>query len=104
MRLIRQGDSGGSLSFPCALKTLLSITWGASSALQSFALLAMLSGVFLVAWATVRYLHENGAVSGAVSRAVWASRGAKIGLALLFFGLALDTLAIAVRLLLPGRL
>jgi hypothetical protein len=86
------------------LKTLLSITWGASSALQSFALLAMLSGVFLVAWAIVRYLGENGALSGAVSRAAWKSRGAKIGFVLLFFGLALGTLAIAVRMLLPGRL
>jgi hypothetical protein len=86
------------------LKNLISITWSVSGALQNFALLAMLSGILLVAWASVRYLHENGSVSGGVSRAAWASTGAKIGFALLFFGLLLDTLATAVRLLLPGRL
>jgi hypothetical protein len=86
------------------LKTAISITWGVSGGLQNFALLAILSGILLVAWAIVRYLHENGGVSGAVSRAAWASTGAKTGFALLFFGLLLDTLAIAVRLLLPGRL
>ena len=86
------------------MKNLISITWGLSGALQNFALLAMLSGIFLVAWAIVRYLDENSAASGAVLRATWASTGAKFGFALLFFGLMLDTLVIAVRLLLPGRL
>jgi hypothetical protein len=87
------------------LKILLSIVWGVSGALQNFALLAMLVGVFLVGWAVVRHLHENEhAVSSAVPRAVWASPGTKIGTTLFFTGLALDTLSIVVRLLLPGRL
>ena len=86
------------------MRTLLSITWAVSGAFQNFALLAMLAGVFLVAWAIIRHLNEAGdGVGGALPRAAWGSKGAKIGFALLFLGLALETLAIAVRLLLPGR-
>jgi hypothetical protein len=87
------------------LKTLISITWGLSGALQNLALLAMLSGVLLVGWVIVRYFHENGdAISGALPRAVWGTSGAKIGFALLIFGLTVDMLSIALRSWLPGRL
>ena len=86
------------------MKSLISTTWALSGAFQNLALLAMLSGIFLVAWAVVRHLSENeDVIRGAMPRTAWGSKGAKIGFALLFSGLALDTLAIAVRLLLPGR-
>jgi hypothetical protein len=86
------------------LKTLISVTWALSGAFQNFALLGMLAGIFLVAWAIVRHLSDVGdGATGALPRAAWGSKGAKIGFALLFSGLALETLSVAVRLLLPGR-
>ena len=87
------------------MKTFISVTWALSGAFQNFALLGMLAGVFLVAWAIIQHLSDAGdGAGGALPRAAWGSKGARIGFALLFSGLALNTLAIVVRLLLPGRL
>jgi hypothetical protein len=79
------------------------MTWEVSDALENFALLAMLSGVLLVAWPIVHYLKANGAISGDVLQAAWAGTGAKIGLPLFLLGLVLDTLSIGIRMSLPGQ-
>ena len=85
------------------MDALLDSIWGLSGLLEKIALIAMLAGVFLVAWAVIRCLKKQEAEQGdACLSKVWRTGWAAVGLALLVIGIALDVFAIFVRVSAPG--
>jgi hypothetical protein len=98
-----QGVGPGLHFFGLLMRTLIFLAWQLSRAIENIALLAMLGGVFQATWTIVRLPNDEGrSGSGTVPQAAWKSDGTKIGITLVVFGLGLDMLSIAVRLLLPA--
>jgi hypothetical protein len=86
------------------MEAVLDSIWGLSGLLEKIALIAMLAGVFLVAWAIVKcFSKQDAELSDICLSKVWRTPWAIFGLALLGLGIALDVLAICVRLSAPGR-
>jgi hypothetical protein len=86
------------------MEALLDSVWGLSALLEDIALIAMLAGVFLVAWAIVKCFSEQEAEQSDICLSkMWRTRRASSGLALLVIGIVLDVFAIWVRLSAPGR-
>jgi hypothetical protein len=85
------------------MKALLDSTWGLSGLLEKAALIAMLAGVFLVAWAIVKCFSKQEIKQSDVCLSkVWRTGWAVFGLALFAGGIAVDVFAICVRLSVPG--
>jgi hypothetical protein len=85
------------------MEALLDSIWGLSGLLENIALIAMLAGVFLVAWAVVKsFSKQETEQSDICLSKVWRTGWAASGLALLVIGMLLDVFAIWVRLSAPG--
>ena len=87
------------------MHALLSATWVLSGAVGKVALVLMLAGIFLIAWGVVHYLGKHSSdIGDKFPHAAWRCARATLGFLLLFCGIALDLLAVGVRLLIPGRI
>jgi len=87
------------------MEALLDAIWGLSGLLEKFALIAMLAGVILVAWAIVKcFSRQEKEKSGVCLSKVWRTGWAAFGLSIFIIGVAIDVFAICVRLSVPGRL
>jgi uncharacterized membrane protein YidH (DUF202 family) len=76
------------------------LVWQTASILSIIGLVAALSGVGLISFGLVDYFRKHRPESDEANpRAAWVDAWAKVGYALLVFGIAISVLTFAVRLM-----
>jgi hypothetical protein len=85
------------------VEELLDSLWGVSPILEKASLVAILAGLFVVTFAVVRHFSGPSTNEIRVSNSLRWKGWLALGLALLVIGMAVDAIAIWVRLSPPGR-